>query len=137
MFRWLALTFAIVALSNSAHAGDRETYLLHCGGCHLDSGLGMPPEVPGLRDDLGRIANFPAGRAYLAQVPGAAQSPTTDAELAAILNWILRAYNSNTLRADFQPLTAEEVGRARQTILPDPLRQRAKIWAQYVEPQSR
>ncbi len=54
-----------------------------------------------------------------------------DAELAAVINWVLTEFNSVTLANDFQPLTAAEVGRARSNVLMDPLKFRAKLWGHY------
>ncbi len=104
-------------------------YMLHCGGCHLPDGRGNPPEVPDLRGELGRIVAVPGGRDYLARVPGAAQTPVSNEQLAEILNWVLQQFND--LPADFVPLTGEEVGKSRSNVLTDPLKYRAHLWRRY------
>tara|TARA_R100001039_G_C1850520_1_gene110740 strand:+ start:1009 stop:2688 length:1680 start_codon:yes stop_codon:yes gene_type:complete len=73
-------------------ATPQFNYLLHCGGCHIEDGSGMANVVPDLNEDLGYFANFPEGRAYLVRVPGASHSPLSDADLAEVMNWMLRTF---------------------------------------------
>lgn len=115
-------------LAGPAGADARADYLLHCAGCHLADGRGLPPEVPRLAGTLGRLVASPAGRDYLARVPGAAQAPIDDRRLAAVLNWLLLELNGDMLPVDFRPLGAAEVGRARQRVLADPLKLRHALW---------
>ncbi|MEM7100638.1 MAG: hypothetical protein AAF541_20405 [Pseudomonadota bacterium] len=114
-------------------ADDRADYLLHCGGCHLPDGRGTPPEVPSLRDELGKIITIQGGRDYLVQVPGSSQAPVSDLVLANIINWILVKFNQQTLADDFVPLSENEVSNARKFTLADPLKRRDEIWANYVD----
>ncbi len=125
---WLSALLLVPAVSL---ADNRATYLLHCGGCHLMDGSGTPPEVPSLRDELGRIIQVEGGRDYLVRVPGASQAPVTDAELADIINWILTEFNADTLAPDFGSFTAEEVKNARAHTLADPLKHREALWQRY------
>ena len=126
----LALTLCLTALPGQA-ADARTNYLLYCSGCHLVGGEGAPPNVPTLHQELGRMMQVPAMRSYLLRVPGAAHTPLDDAELAAVVNWILTEFNSDTLPADFQPISAEEARLARQHILADPLAYRRQHWQDY------
>ncbi len=121
----------LLALAAPAQADTRTDYLLHCGGCHLSDGSGAPDDVPSLRDDLGRIITVPEGRGYLVRVPGSSQAMLDDAELAAVINWVLTEFSSATLADDFEPLTAEEVAKARGDVLMDPLKFRAELWQDY------
>ena len=121
----------LLALAAPAQADTRTDYLLHCGGCHLSDGSGAPDDVPSLRDDLGRIITVAEGRGYLVRVPGSSQAMLDDAELAAVINWVLTEFNSATLADDFEPLTAEEVQEARSDVLMDPLKFRAELWQHY------
>ncbi len=121
----------LLAFAAPAMADTKTDYLLHCSGCHLPDGTGAPDEVPSLRDGLGWIVSMAEGRGYLVRVPGSSQAMLNDAELAAVINWVLTEFNSATLADDFQPLTAAEVGRARSNILMDPLKFRAKLWRHY------
>ena len=118
----------LLALATPAQADTRTDYLLHCGGCHLSDGSGAPDVVPSLRNDLGRMITVSQGRGYLVRVPGSSQALLNDAELAAVINWVLTEFNSATLADDFEPLTAEEVKRARSDVLMDPLKFRAEFW---------
>jgi mono/diheme cytochrome c family protein len=101
---------------------------MHCAGCHLADARGLPPEVPSLAGPLGRIVSSPAGRDYVARVPGAAQTPLSDEALAAVLNWLLLEFNRATLPADFQVLRPAEVARSRSRVLADPVRLRNELW---------
>lgn len=120
----LALLFSLPVQA----ASPRTHYLLYCSGCHLVSGEGNHPNVPTLHNELGRMLSVPEMRSYLVQIPGAAQAPITDAELTAVINWVLQQWNGDTLPADFQPYQADEVSAARSHILADPLRYRSTHW---------
>ena len=98
----------------------RANYLFSCRGCHLADGRGVPPEVPTLRDTLGRLISSQEGREYLVRVPGVAQSRLDDAELAAVLNYVLLEFNKATLPEDFRPYTKREVSKVRKQLLADP-----------------
>jgi hypothetical protein len=118
----------LLAIAASAGADPRSDYLMHCAGCHLADAAGKPPYVPSLAGPLGRIAASPAGRDYLARVPGAAQAPIDDARLAAVLNWLLFEFNGDTLPQRFRPLSGAEVAKSRSRVLADPLKLRAELW---------
>ena len=128
--RWFAL-LALLASQSAFAASPRTNYLLHCSGCHLPSGVGNPPNVPTLHDELGHMMAVEAMRAYLVQVPGSSQTALSDRDLADVVNWVLTEFNAGTLPGGFRPLTAGEVARARQTILADPLKYRIKHWKDY------
>jgi mono/diheme cytochrome c family protein len=124
------MLFAVVVLLQVPLAGadPRSDYLMHCAGCHLADGSGLPPEVPSLAGPLGRIVSSPAGRDYVARVPGAAQAPLSDEALAAVLNWLLLEFNRATLPTNFQALRPREVARSRARVLADPLKLRNELW---------
>ena len=120
----------ILALAFAAPGSDadvRSDYLLHCGGCHLPDGRGAPPKVPDFRNELSRLLSSQQGRNYLVQVPGASQAPVTDERLTDIVNWLLTEYNAETLPADFQPLSIDEVANARRQVLVDPIKTRKRL----------
>ena len=124
----------LLTLPAQTLADPRSDYLLHCAGCHQPDGTGLPPDVPSLVGPLGQIVASPAGRDYLARVPGAAQAPLTDAGLASVLNWVLQEFNADTLPASFKPLNGREVGKSRARVLADPLKARNELWpAAYAE----
>lgn len=92
-------------------------YMLNCQGCHKADGSGLEDSVPSMRGFVGRFLEVPGGREFLVQVPGSANSPLNDAELAELLNWILTTMSERQLDADFQPYTEQEVARYRQDLL--------------------
>lgn len=108
----------------------RVAYILHCAGCHLPDGRGTPPEVPGLRNDLGKIVQVAGGRGYLVRVPGASQAPISNRELMVIVNYILSEFNAATLPDQFTPISEKEVAEHRPKTLADPLKYRAELWEQ-------
>jgi len=112
---WAALVIAATGWGN-AQATDygRQSYLLHCAGCHLQDGTGSKPnDVPTLHGIPGHFTKVPEGRAFLTQVPGIAYSPLGNAEVAEILNWMLLEYSKDTLPENFEPFTEDEVTRLR------------------------
>jgi cytochrome c551/c552 len=94
----------------------RINYMLQCMGCHTPDGSGEPGRVPSVKETLVPFAGSSDGRRFLVQVPGAAQSTLSDAELAELLNWML-ANLSLTRPAVFSPFTAKEVASYRRTPL--------------------
>ncbi len=131
VFSAALLLIALLAGNAALGASPRTNYLLYCSGCHLPSGIGNPPNVPTLHDELGRMMVVEEMRPYLVKVPGSSQTPLTDAELAAVVNWVLVEFNADTLPEDFQPISAEEVTASRETILADPLKYRIQYWKDY------
>ncbi len=70
------------------------------------------------------------GRKYLVQVPGAAQSALNDAELAALLNWMIASLASAPGSHDFTPFTEEEVAGYRKHALIGVRAERERLLAQ-------
>lgn len=130
-----ALGFA-AGVSESAAASPRTSYMIHCMGCHLGDGRGAPGKVPSLVGSMGRFLAVPGGRAYLVQVPGTAQAPLGDAEIAALLNWMLVNFSPAEIPAGFRPYTAEEVSRLRRIPLLDPERVRRALLGALVSSES-
>lgn len=92
----------------------RADYVLQCAGCHRVDGRGSSPHgIPDFRQSVGAFMHLPAGREYLIRVPGAAHSQLSNAELAAVLNWVLDEFSAAQLPADFHPYTEAEVAAAR------------------------
>lgn len=113
-----AISIFSAQLSQAADSyTPRVNYTLHCQGCHLVDGAGTPNKVPALKNEVGRFLHVDGGREYLVQVPGTSQSPMTDAEIAEVLNWILKNFSADQLPAEFIPYTGEEVSKLR----PEPL----------------
>ena len=69
--------------------------------------------MPALYDQVARFLSVPGGREYLVRVPGSAQSPLDDAELAELLNWIVQRFGPAADAAGSPRFSADEVGRLR------------------------
>jgi hypothetical protein len=91
----------------------RVNYQLQCMGCHRADGTGESGRVPSVRGTLVRFSMIPAGREFVLRVPGVAQSPLTDADMAAVLNWMARNLSDGPLPAGFRDYDAGEVRAVR------------------------
>jgi len=122
-----ALVIAGLGISDAqAESSSRTLYALNCMGCHQRHGEGHGT-VPQLRGFVGNFLKVPGGREFLVQVPGVAQSGLSDADIAAVLNWILLEFSADELPEDFRPYDAEEVVRYRNGRLIDVLPVRARL----------
>ncbi len=110
----LALTALAVfpAGAQISLSGPRLHYVLHCRGCHLQDGRETPGSVPALAG-LGLFLQVPEGRDYLIRVPGVANAPLDDAELAALLNWMVAEFGGQQTPPNWVRYTAEEVASQR------------------------
>jgi mono/diheme cytochrome c family protein len=88
-------------------------FQLNCMGCHLADGSGESGRVPSLRRSLVLLSTTPRGREYVIRVPGVAQSPLSDEDTAALLNWMARNLSDLALPPGFADYSAAEVQRAR------------------------
>jgi mono/diheme cytochrome c family protein len=82
-------------------------------GCHGRDGSGQPGRVPSLRRTLLPLSSLPQGREFLIRVPGVAQAPLSDEDIAAVLNWMLRHVSDVAVGTGFQDYSAAEVHRQR------------------------
>ena len=116
----LGAVVAFGALSNAAAEVASNSlpaslnYMLECRGCHMADGSGYPGRVPALRGQVSQFVAVPAGRAYLAQVPGSAQSTLSSKNLAEVLNWMVEAFDPEHLPRDFVPYAEDEVRLLRK-----------------------
>ena len=109
----LTLSFGLPATHALAAASAQFNYILHCQGCHLADGQATPGKIPPLVG-AGKFLAVEGGREFLVRVPGVSLSIVPDDELAELMNWMLHRFSAEDLPADFEPYTAEEVGRYRQ-----------------------
>jgi hypothetical protein len=117
-----------VGLGCAAMAQDVETnYRLYCMGCHVDDGSGLEGKVPSMRGTLVPLSTRPEGRRFLVQVPGVAQSPLTNAEVAALLNWMILNLSDKPAAAGVAAFTESEVARYRAERLLNVRATRAKL----------
>ena len=71
--------------------------MINCQGCHLADGTGKKNGQRAQYERRG-YTNFwavPGGREFLVQVPGSANAPLNDAELAELLNWMLESLSTD------------------------------------------
>ncbi len=123
----LLLAAGVPPASAAGQSPAQLDYLLQCQGCHLADGRGAPDKgVPALRGSVARFLTVEGGRAYLIRVPGVSGSPLSDAELAAVLNWIVQAFGPAEAAQGAAPFTEQEVRRFRRPPLDDvaPVRSR-------------
>jgi hypothetical protein len=126
--RRLAQAAVLLVLAEPASAYGPETnYVLHCQGCHLADGSETPGKVPPLAGSVGQFLGVPGGREFLARVPGVANAPLSDAELAALLNWTLARFDAAALPAQLDPYDAAEIGRLRAQPLVDVTSERRRL----------
>ncbi len=109
----LTFSFGLGAAGVGSAASPQFNYILHCQGCHLADGGATPGKIPPLIG-TGRFLAVEGGREFLVRVPGVSLSIIPDAELAELLNWMLYRFSADVMPEDFEPYTAEEVGRYRQ-----------------------
>lgn len=124
----LGMAGALWLAAPVAAAPAEQDWTLHCRGCHGAAGEGAVGAVPSLAD-VSRFLRVPGGRGYLVQVPGVAQAPLDDAALAALLNWMIAAFDAGARAAGFVPYDAAEVERLRAVRLADPVGRRRALVA--------
>lgn len=109
------------AAFGQVHAADPPgNYLLHCAGCHQADGRGLPRSgIPSMTGNVGYFLNSEAGRAFLVQVPGTANSPLSDEQVAELLNWIVEQFSAAQKPPQSVAYTSEEVKRLRTHRLTD------------------
>jgi len=119
---WLAAgalaagALAAGALAAAASASPTQDYTLYCMGCHGAQAQGVPGRIPPLAAAVALFMRTAAGRNYVLRVPGAANSALSDAQLAAVLNWLAERYGAAG-QPPPAPFTTEEVSRVRHTPL--------------------
>lgn len=129
--RFLLLSAVLAAPPVLATEAAQADYMLNCQGCHLDDGRGYPArQVPSFRGQLGKYLRVPGGREFLVQVPGSAQTGLSDAQLAQVLNWMLRTFSAEQLPRDFIAYSASEVQPLRRQPLVNVTQIRSALLAQ-------
>ena len=105
----------------------RQNYILNCQGCHLPDAMGAVGLVPRMKDFVGNFLHVEGGREFIVQVPGSANSPISDSELADVLNWMLFTFSEKQVPESFQPYTGKEIGSLRAKPLMDVNGTRARL----------
>jgi len=90
----IAIGVLVVAAMSCAQAAQpmtagQQNYMLQCQGCHKANGEGFGESVPDLRSVGRQLLAVPAGRQFYVSVPGSANAPLSDQQLAEVLNFII------------------------------------------------
>lgn len=110
-----ALAIATLTYGLVANASDpRRDFVMHCMGCHGMEGDGVPGKIPSLRESMPAFVRTRAGRDFLLSVPGASNSSLTDAELAAVMNWLIGRFDPANPSMVGAPFTEAEVRAVRR-----------------------
>jgi cytochrome c553 len=107
---------AMLVLSGTTYADPAQDYTLFCMGCHGPEAQGVPGKIPPLAGALARFMRTPQGRDYILRVPGAANSALSNAQLAAVLNWLVDRFTTDG-EARPAAVTEAEVARVRHVPL--------------------
>jgi hypothetical protein len=107
------IAFACAAASAAWAYQPLVNFQLHCMGCHLADGSGQAGRVPSIRRSLVLFSASPEGRDYIVRVPGVAQSPLSNEDTAALLNWMARNLSDLKMPPDFAEYSAAEIERLR------------------------
>jgi mono/diheme cytochrome c family protein len=111
----------------SSTSSVRSTYVVHCAGCHgLDGAGSKLGQVPDMRQ-LGRFLQLPGGREFIVSVPGVMGSGLSDADVAAVTNYVLSSIAPGSAPPDTPPYTSDEIRRARAVPLLDVAAQRKRL----------
>jgi cytochrome c553 len=112
----LALATALVAAwagTSGAQVSARTNYVLRCAGCHGMDGRSVARAVPDLQGRVGYFLCTKAGRDYVGRLPNVAFAEISDADMAALLNYI-----ASDLSAEATPrgsaFSAEELAPLRR-----------------------
>ncbi len=122
-----AMALSLAGPSDASAYQPQVNFQLNCMGCHLADGSGEPGRVPSLRRSMVMFSASAAGRDYIIRVPGVAQSPLSDGETAALLNWMARNLSDLPLPPGFIAYSAVEVQRSRSHPLSQVRNVRARL----------
>ena len=121
----MILIFSVSVAADPRSAA--ENYVIHCQGCHGAEGQGMPPVIPKFTNELKLFLGSSEGRAYLIRVPGASMAPISDADLAEVMNWIVKNFVTGELPSGYAPYAGMWVSQHRKPALQDPAAKRVRF----------
>jgi hypothetical protein len=125
----LGLVFALVGTAwgeTQQPSRAHFHYQLFCQGCHGPGGEG-DRAVPAFTDFVGKFLGSDEGREFLIRVPGSANAPLSDEELAEVLNWIVGQFAGSSEPAEWERFTEEEVTASRKKPLIQIIEYRATL----------
>jgi mono/diheme cytochrome c family protein len=124
----LILGLAALTPALGAERSAQANFVLRCAGCHALDGSGHPVGgIPDFRGLVGAFAGEEEGRTYLMHVPGVTNASLSDAEIAAVLNYIMDNWAGPSLPSNFKPFDGEEVGRLRAQPIGDVVAYRRQL----------
>jgi len=106
--------FALRAEAGDTMSRAQYNWVMYCQGCHGVDAQGTPGGAPSLVGNVARFLRLPAGRAYLGRVPGVAFVALSDAELAQLLNWVVRRFDEAHVPTTFAPYLEGEIRALRR-----------------------
>jgi mono/diheme cytochrome c family protein len=126
--RTAAAALLAASWAGAVWASPAQDYSLFCMGCHGDQAQGVPGKVPPLAGSVALFMRSADGRNYVLRVPGAANSALSDAQLAAVLNWLAERFPPAAAAAPpGAPFTPAEVTELRRTPLADVRERRREV----------
>ena len=121
----LGMLLSTATLAGAGPISPHASYVLHCSGCHTTTGEGAPEAgIPTFIDSVGNIARSDAGRTYMMHVPGVVSAGLDDAEIAAVVNYVLDAWGDGAPR-----FSADEVTTRRAVPVGDVVAYRREVAA--------
>ena len=130
MIKGIAAVAVAMAICSAVQADDGQEAYQRCVVCHQGDGAGIPGVFPALKDRLAPIAESVEGREYLAVVIAEGLIGTiniegqnymgampaqglTDAQIAAVLNYIVAGFGNTGSTASKNTFSEEEVAGIR------------------------
>lgn len=130
VFRTFSLMLCLLPVAAWSAMEPRINYMINCQGCHLADGSGQSGSVPSMKGELHKFLTVPGGREFLVQVPGSANAPLNNAELADLLNWMLSSMSDDDAKP-FVPYTEAEVKKLRAKVLLDVMNTREALVSKF------
>lgn len=132
---FVLLATALLAMPAAAtERSARTNYVLRCTGCHGMEGAGSEQAgIPDFRGYVGSFARSEEGRRYLMHVPGVTNASLGDAEVAAVMNYVIERFAGASLDSQAPAFNAEEVARLRAEPVADVVALRRTVVAEYVK----
>jgi mono/diheme cytochrome c family protein len=130
----VALTAGLVAgglaIAETPHRMPRTNFILRCVGCHGMDGAGSEKGgIPDFRNYVGAFSRDEAGRTYVMHVPGVVNANLTNAEIADVMNYVMKTFGQSSLPDDYRPFDKAEVDRLRAAPVKDIVGLRREISA--------
>ncbi len=130
---YLVLALALgAAPAGAAELSAQTNFVLRCTGCHGMDGSGSEQAgIPDFRGYVGSFARSADGRRYLMHVPGVVSSSLTNAEIAAVMNYVMTTYAGASRDPEAKPFTEAEVTQLRAEPVKDVVALRREVAARY------